>query len=72
MTSKQNDIIKRAAEKAHSIWAGNRSLSQPVELFIEDYTNAIEENDLEPLFYAIASLGMVEEARELTGLSLEY
>lgn len=72
LTARQQQIIDRAADLAHKANADDPAAT--VEFFKNDYTAAIlsgEDIDKATLYFAIASLGIVDEAQEITGLTEE-
>lgn len=72
LTERQQQIIDKAADLAHKANADDPDAT--VEFFKNDYTAAIlsgEDIDKATLYFAIASLGIVAEAQEITGLTEE-
>lgn len=72
LTARQQQIIDKAADLAHKANADDPAAT--VEFFKNDYTAAIlsgEDIDKATLYFAIASLGIVDEAQEITGLTEE-
>ncbi len=72
LTERQQQIIDKAADLAHKANADDPGAT--VEFFKKDYTDAIlsgADIDKATLYFAIASLGIVAEAQEITGLTEE-
>lgn len=72
LTERQQQIIDKAADLAHKANADDPDAT--VEFFKKDYTEAtLSDADIDKatLYFAIASLGIVDEAQEITGLTEE-
>ena len=72
LTERQQQIISKAADAAHKANADDPYAT--VDFFVKDYTAAIlsgADFDKATLYFAIASLDLVTEALEITGLTEE-
>lgn len=70
ITKHQQEIIENAAKIAHKLNPDDPSAT--VDFFVHDYIAALLSNDpteLAELYFAIASLDLVSDAEEITGLT---
>lgn len=70
LTERQQQIINKAADLAHKANADDPAAT--VDFFVKDYTDVIltgADDDKAELYFAIASLDLLDEAQEITGLT---